>query len=114
MIKIVVNGVQIEVDSTKEAVDLIKGFETKKEKPQVAEVKVHRKKRFSTKAYWTDEELKRMLNYQHTQGVSPSEIARDNTLRSRHSRHGIISMYHKLATNKGLSRKVINQLKSII
>ena len=114
MIKFVVNGVQVEVSSTKEAVELIKGFDAKKERPQVQEVKPTRRKRFSTKAYWTDDELKRMLNYQHTQGVSPSEIARDNTLRSRHSRYGIVSMYHKLMNNRHLSQKVIGQLKEIM
>ena len=116
MIKIVINGVQIEVNSTQDAVELIKGFEVKRDNtPKVVKpTKTIRRKRFSTKAHWTNDELRAMLAYIKMQNATPSEISKDKDLRDRHSKHGIVSMYHKLMNNRHLSQKVIGQLKEIM
>lgn len=108
MIKIKINGFEVEVDSIQDARSLIGSTE---DKPKVGRpfktfsdtaVEEQKSKKiskmFSKKSSWTDSELVHIVTLIEEERT-PGQISRDVQLRARHNEGGILQMYRKFTGN---------------
>lgn len=109
MIKINYGGMTIEVSTTKEALEIMSGKVNKFEKnPVQPNFQLKPKNKKLLKSEWTEEEMKSVFNMLDN-SVHLKLIAKDSSLRMRHSKRGIEQMVYKVKNNI-VDRKFVSEI----